>query len=82
MSSVGMITTKKMMTVNKCGIVRKDGVVRIGILCDSCAVDAMDILQREERGFWVRVYEGPESCEACLVQEYNESLIAKEESYS
>lgn len=52
--------------MNKCGVARKDGVVRIGILCDACAVNALAILEREKRGFWVREYRGPEPCQACV----------------
>ena len=60
--------------MNKCGISRVDGVVRIGILCDQCAIQAMKKLNVEGRRFWAKDYGGPEACEACLIHEYNESL--------
>lgn len=64
--------------MNRCGIKRKDGVVRIGILCDDCAARALRILGEEQRGFWVKSYQGPESCEGCHMDEYNDALLAKE----
>ncbi len=64
--------------MTRCGIARRDGVVRIGILCDQCAVQAMEKLQEEHRGFWANSYDGPELCEACTIHEYNEELTKKE----
>lgn len=60
--------------MNRCGISRKDGVIRIGILCDQCAIQAMQKLDQEGRRFWVREYHGSEACEACLIHEYNDKL--------
>lgn len=61
--------------MSRCGITRQDGVVRIGILCDKCAVQAMVKLQEAQRRFWAKAYDGPEPCEACRIHEYNENLI-------
>lgn len=55
--------------MNRCGITRKDGVVRIGILCDRCATKALQILTEAERGFWAKEYTGDKSCEACYLDE-------------
>jgi hypothetical protein len=55
--------------MKRCGIERKDGVIRIGILCPDCAGRALAKLIAEGRRYWSRDYEGPESCEACLADE-------------
>ena len=64
--------------MNRCGITRQDGVVRIGILCDQCSLKAAEILKGQKRGFWIGPYVGPESCEACYMDEYNNAIDVKE----
>lgn len=51
--------------MQRCGIERGDGVIRLGILCADCADLALTRLIREQRRFWTREYLGPEICEAC-----------------
>lgn len=54
--------------MERCAIERADGVVRISVLCPSCASTAVTKLIEAERRFWSRPYDGPESCEACYYQ--------------
>lgn len=58
--------------MQRCGIERRDGVVRIGVLCARCSHLALAKLVDEERRFWARSYIGPELCEAC--QESDEAM--------
>lgn len=51
--------------MKRCGIERADGVIRIGILCQTCESLALSKLVSERRRFWSRDYYGPEICEAC-----------------
>ena len=51
--------------MQRCGIERIDGTIRIGVLCADCANLALTRLIREGRRFWSRDYFGSEICEAC-----------------
>lgn len=61
--------------MQRCGIERRDGVVRIGVLCSRCSHLALAKLVEEGRRFWTHDYMGPELCEAC--KESDEAMEMK-----